>query len=120
MIGQSDCLTFPKKIDHWKYNNIDLSPLLYKEEGDPERTKYCSGSQDHGLDKVLDQELLKIAKKSLDTGAPTTGELEIQNTDRSTGTMLSNEISKKYEAEGLANNTIQKIILQYSINYVRN
>ncbi len=106
MVGQVDCLEMPNKFDHWKYKNIDLSPILYKEQGDENQTKFCSIEQNHGLDVVLDQKLLKIAKSSLESGEKVTAELEILNTDRATGTILSNEISKKYDAAGLPDNTI--------------
>jgi glutamate synthase (NADPH/NADH) large chain len=62
--------------------------------------------QDHGLDEILDRKLMKAAQPALDHLEKVNASFDIINTDRTTGTMLSNEISKKYKAKGLPDNTI--------------
>lgn len=106
MIGQADRLQVRKDITHWKYKNLDLSPLLYKEEAGPEVGLYKTEEQDHDMLGILDERLIKDAKAALDSKAKVTGEYEITNIDRTAGTMLSYEISTKYKKEGLPEDTI--------------
>ncbi|MDF2457027.1 MAG: gltB [Cytophagaceae bacterium] len=106
MIGQADRLQVRKDITHWKYKNLDLSPLLYKEEAGPEVGLYKTEEQDHDMLGILDERLIKDAKAALDNKTKVTGEYEITNIDRTAGTMLSYEISTKYKKEGLPEDTI--------------
>ncbi len=107
MVGQSDFLEPRENIDHWKYSTLDFSPILYKEPNEPGTTLYNSEAQDHGLSNVLDWKLLEHAEPALASGLSVEASMPIVNTDRSTGTMLSNEISRKYKAAGLPDNTIR-------------
>ncbi len=106
MIGRVDLLEVNKDINHWKANKLDLSPILYK----PNLPQRIVGrkimDQDHGIDKALDNELIEVAKQSLDKGKDTVGEFEIKNTNRTVGAMLSGEIAKKYGENGLNDDTI--------------
>ncbi|BDD04144.1 glutamate synthase large subunit [Aureibacter tunicatorum] len=105
MVGQAHVLKVKDNLDHWKLQRLDLSPVLYfdsKNEG----TLHNSESQHHGIDNVLDRRIIADAMNSLDTGKQVDLEYEIVNTDRSVGAMVSNEISKRYGAEGLPENTI--------------
>jgi glutamate synthase (NADPH/NADH) large chain len=106
MVGQADCLEKRENVDHWKFHKLDLSPILYKEPSSKYVGLYQSEAQDHGLSEVLDNKLLKIAKPALEMGQKVEHGFDILNTDRTTGTMLSHEISKKYKAKGLPDNTI--------------
>ncbi|MCL6523435.1 MAG: glutamate synthase large subunit [Thermoflavifilum sp.] len=106
MIGHTECLTVREDIRHWKYKKLDLSPILYKPETSEHTPLYCCESQDHGLSGVLDWKLIEMAKPALDHQQPVRAELTIRNTDRTTGTMLSNEITKRYKREGLPEDTI--------------
>jgi glutamate synthase (NADPH) large chain len=107
MVGQVQFLEPREDISHWKYSKLDLSPILYKEPA-PENMAVCNTeTQDHGLAKVLDWKLLDLAKESLEYGTPVEATLPIVNTDRTTGTILSNEITRRYKAAGLPDNTIR-------------
>ncbi len=106
MIGQVQDLEMRDDITHWKYSKLDLSPILYKEPADASTGLYKTEEQDHGISEVLDWQLLKIAQKSIDTKERVQGNFEIKNTDRTVGTIVSNEITKKYKAEGLPDDTI--------------
>jgi glutamate synthase (NADPH/NADH) large chain len=106
MVGQVDYLEKRENIDHWKFSKLDLSPILYKEPASKNVGLCKAEEQDHGLADVLDWKLLKAAKASLDAGEKTIASFNIKNTDRTTGTILSNEITKKYKAQGLPNDTI--------------
>jgi len=106
MVGQVDFLEKKENITHWKYRNVDLSPVLYKQPASEFTGLYKSEEQDHGLSEVLDWNLLKAAKPALDNQQKIFGEFLLKNTDRTTGTILSNEITKRYKANGLPDDTI--------------
>ena len=101
MVGQSQSLQVRKDIKHWKYKNIDLSTILFKETPKKEDGLFNQVKQNHNLDAILDRKLIALARPALENGEAVSGEFEILNTDRSCGTMLSNEISKVYFGEGL-------------------
>jgi len=106
MVGQVDCLETRQDIKHWKSGKLDLSPVLYKEPTSAFTGLYKQEEQDHGIDNVLDWQLLKAAKPALENEQKVYAEFKSINTDRTVGTILSNEISKKYKAEGLPEDTI--------------
>jgi glutamate synthase (NADPH/NADH) large chain len=106
MIGQADCLETRKDITHWKHSKLDLSPVLHKEFASIHTGIYHQENQDHELEKVLDWKLLAAAKPALDNKEKVQASFEIKSIDRTTGTILSNEISKKYQSEGLPTGTI--------------
>jgi glutamate synthase (NADPH/NADH) large chain len=106
MIGQVQNLEMREGITHWKYSKLDLSPILFKQPADESTGLYKTEEQDHGLSEVLDWQLLKIAQKAIDTQEHVQGNFLIKNTDRTVGTIVSNEITKKYKAEGLPDDTI--------------
>ena len=106
MIGQADNLEMRENIAHWKYKNLDLSAILYKEPGSPYMSLYCTEEQDHGLSDSLDWKLLEVAKPAIEKKEKVKASFAIRNIDRTAGTILSNEITKKYKAAGLPDNTI--------------
>ena len=106
MIGQVDALEMRDDITHWKYHQLDLSAILYKEPATEETGLYKQEEQDHGIAEVLDWQLLEKARPALDNKQRVSASFPIKNTDRTAGTILSNEITKKYKAEGLPDDTI--------------
>jgi len=106
MVGQAEDLEMREGIDHWKYKHLDLSPILYKEQSSLYTTLYCSEEQDHGLEDSLDWTLLETARPAIENNEQVKASFPIKNTDRTTGTILSNEITKKYKAAGLPDNCI--------------
>ena len=107
MIGRVDCLEADKAIDHWKRNGLDFSNILRPAEKIFENTEvYNTQYQDHGLDKALDNILIKKSKDAIETGSKVTFEERIMNTNRVVGTMLSNEVAKVWEDKGLPEDTI--------------
>lgn len=106
MVGQADRLEARDLTDHWKYSNLDLSPLLIKDPISLDTALYKQEEQDHGIENVLDRKLIELAKPALADATPLEGEFKITNQDRAVGTMLSNEISKIYLGEGLPDDTI--------------
>jgi glutamate synthase (NADPH/NADH) large chain len=106
MIGQSQHLNMRKAIDHWKARGLDYSRILHKPEAGPDIPVYNSQTQDHGLDRALDNELIHQAQPALDNGEAVRIELPVRNTNRSVGAMLSGEIAKRYGHAGLPEDTI--------------
>ena len=106
MIGQVDCLERRENITHWKYSKLDLSPILYKEPASEYVGLYKQEEQDHGIADVLDWKLLEAAKPAIEKQEKIKAAFNIINTDRTVGSILSNEISKKYRSAGLPDDTI--------------
>ena len=106
MVGQVQFLEQRKNINHWKYKSLDLSSMLHQEATDPSVAQYKQEEQDHGIENVLDWQLIADAKAALENGEKVTGEYLVNNLNRTLGAMLSNEISKKYNGEGLPAGTI--------------
>ncbi|MEM8946438.1 MAG: glutamate synthase-related protein [Planctomycetota bacterium] len=108
MVGRVDCLETDAAIKHWKADGLDLTSLLSPIETPyPDAGRYCTQGQDHGLEHSLDiRKLLDLAKPALESGEKVRAELPIINTDRTVGTILSNEICKKYGADCLPDDTI--------------
>ena len=107
MVGRVDLLKTDDAIDHWKADGLDLSPMLEPAKVIFEGTElYKTQDQDHGLEKALDNELIRLAKTALETGEKVYIEHEIININRVVGTMLSNEVAKRWKAEMLPDDTI--------------
>jgi glutamate synthase (NADPH/NADH) large chain len=106
MIGQVDSLEMRDDITHWKYATLDLSAVLYKEPASDDTGLYKQEEQDHGIAEVLDWQLVKAAQPALEKKQRVTASFPIKNTDRTAGTILSNEITKIYKAEGLPEDTL--------------
>lgn len=107
MVGKVELLKMKPNINNWKYKQLDLSPILYKEPVDETVGLYKKVEQDHGISEVLDRRLLNYAKPALEEGQSVSSIFKIINTDRAVGAMLSNEISKKYKGVGLPKGTIE-------------
>jgi glutamate synthase (NADPH) large chain len=106
MVGQVDRLAVREDLKHWKLKSVDLSSILYKEPAAPGVGIYKQEDQDHGIDHILDRQLIAQAKDALENKKAVTGEFKIINEDRAAGTMLSYEVSKRYKGEGLPEGTI--------------
>ncbi len=106
MIGQSQHLNMRRAIDHWKARGLDFSRILHKPDPAPGVGIYHSEVQDHGLDKALDNELLRLAQPALADKTPVRIDLPVGNTNRTVGTMLSGEVARRYGHAGLPEDTI--------------
>ena len=109
-VGHFEALDTTKALAHWrdaKAGKLDLSPILTMPESPfMNQDLYCSGSQDHGLDKALDNELIANAQPAITSGTRVYIESKISNVNRTVGTMLGHEVTKVYGAEGLPEGTI--------------
>jgi len=106
MVGQVKNLGLKEGITHWKHRTLDLSPILYQEPEGRYTGLHCQEEQNHGLDGVLDWKLLDAARPALEEGIAVKAAFPIRNTDRATGTLLSNEITRAYPATGLPEDQI--------------
>ncbi|MGE0606540.1 MAG: glutamate synthase large subunit [Pirellulales bacterium] len=108
MVGQSDRLDTRSAISHWKAKGLDFSAILHKPVSRPGTATYCSEPQDHGIDKSLDMtELLGLCQPALERGEKVVHDLSIRNVNRTVGTILSSEVTRRYGADGLPEDTIQ-------------
>ncbi|MFA6278283.1 MAG: glutamate synthase-related protein, partial [Pedobacter sp.] len=106
MIGQSQMLKTREIADgDWKLKYVNLAPILYKEP-DNGLPLYQTEFQDHGLESVLDHQLIEKAQPAILYNEPVFANFDVKNTDRAIGTMLSNEISKVHKGVGLPADTI--------------
>ena len=105
MIGRTDLLDTNDAIKHWKSQGLDLSPVFHQADPNGMAVRHCE-TQDHGLDKLIDNKLIKQAAPALDNKTPVQIETAICNVDRSFGTMLSGEVAKRYGHAGLAEDSI--------------
>lgn len=106
MIGQSSYLQQRTDIEHWKYNQLDLSKILFQEPNQEETGLFASELQDHGISEVLDWKLLAAAQPAIENGEKVKAAFPIINTDRTVGTIVSNEITKVYKSKGLPEDTL--------------
>ncbi len=106
MVGQSERLDMRKAINHWKAKGLDYSRLLTKPQAAEGDTVYWSGTQDHGIEKALDNELIKQAQAALEKGEKVEINVDVENVNRTFGTMLSGRIAERYGHAGLPEDTI--------------
>lgn len=107
MIGRTDKIEMSKAIDHAKASGIDLSWLLNKPDVPESVGRYCTKTQDHQLDRTLDRSvLIKLCTPALEKGDKVNATLPIGNTNRVVGTMLGSEVTRRYGAKGLPEDTI--------------
>ena len=105
-IGRVDRLDITAAVAHWKAHGLDLSPILAEPETPWPQDRYCTQSQDHGLDRALDQQLIELAAPALQRRELVRAELAISNVNRTVGTMLGHRITAAHGGEGLPENTI--------------
>jgi glutamate synthase (NADPH/NADH) large chain len=108
MVGRVDRLEPRKAIAHWKARGFDFSSILYQPDLGPEIGRFCTDTQDHGLDKSLDvTTLLELCKPAIERGEKVTGELSIRNVNRVVGTITGSAITRRWGSKGLPEDTVQ-------------
>ncbi|MEQ1640125.1 MAG: glutamate synthase large subunit, partial [Novosphingobium sp.] len=107
MVGRVDRLDMRGAIDHWKAGGVDLSRILHQVPLGDSPSLGWSGTQDHGLDAALDNELIAAAAVALDSKAPVVIERKVINVNRTVGAMLSGEVARRYGHAGLPDNSIK-------------
>ena len=108
MIGKTNKLKVTRARNHWKAKSVNYAAILHQPDVTEDIGKYCTKEQDHGLEKSLDmKKILNICKPALENGESVEAELEICNVDRVVGTITGSEITRKYGAKGLPEDTIR-------------
>ncbi len=106
LIGRSDLLDTRQGVAHWKARGLDFSRIFHSPDMPQSVSRRHVDTQDHGLDKALDNRLIELAKPALERGEKVTIETPIRNINRTAGTMLSHEVAKRYGHEGLPDDSI--------------
>ena len=105
-IGRADLLDTARAVGHWKAAGLDLAPVLHV-PGLPEgAARHRTTSQDHGLERALDNTLIQLAEGALQDGTPVVLDLPVRNVNRTVGTMLGYEVTRRWGAKGLPDDTI--------------
>ena len=102
MIGRADRLETKPALEHWKAKGVDLSKILFQPELAEGASRRAVVSQDHGLERALDVELIARASRALESQEPVEIDIPIRNVNRTVGTMLGYEITRRYGGEGAA------------------
>jgi glutamate synthase (NADPH/NADH) large chain len=106
-VGRTELLDTRPAIEHWKAAGLDLAPILHvPADLDPDTPRHRIREQDHGLDKALDNTLIQLAEGALADGTPVHLDLPVRNVNRTVGTMLGYELTRRWGGEGLPDNTI--------------
>jgi glutamate synthase (NADPH) large chain len=107
LVGRAEALDVAPATEHWKAAGLDLSPLLHQPALPAGAARRATRRQDPGLAQVLDRTLIARAAAALDRQAPVEFALPIRNTDRTTGTLLGYEVTRRYGGAGLPDDTIR-------------
>ncbi|MFH9293221.1 glutamate synthase large subunit [Streptomyces sp. NPDC017520] len=110
-VGHAELLDTDRAITHWKAQGLDLAPLFFVPELPEGAVRHRIVEQDHGLTKALDNQLIKLAADALgaetpEAAQPVRAQVAIRNINRTVGTMLGHEVTKKFGGSGLPENTI--------------
>jgi glutamate synthase (NADPH/NADH) large chain len=106
VIGHPELIDLTGALGHWKAHGLDLTPILAVPEAAPEAARHCVTAQDHGLDRVLDRTLIEACRPALDDAVPVQIAMPIRNGNRTVGTLLGAEVTRRYGAAGLPDNTV--------------
>ncbi|MEH3141997.1 MAG: glutamate synthase large subunit [Mycobacterium kyogaense] len=103
-VGHAEMLDTDLGVAHWKSKGLDLSPIFAVPPTDTERRRVRD--QDHGLAQALDRTLIQLCEGALEDAHPVRLELPVRNVNRTVGTLLGSEVTRRYGAEGLPDDTI--------------
>jgi len=109
-VGRAELLDTSAAVSHWKAAGLDLSPVLHVPELPPGAVRHRVADQDHALDKALDNTLILLAEGSLADGTPVRLELPVRNVNRTVGTMLGSELTRRWGGDGLPDDTIEVVL----------
>ncbi|MDH6193889.1 glutamate synthase (NADPH/NADH) large chain [Mycobacterium frederiksbergense] len=108
-VGHSEVLDTAPGVAHWKSRGLDLSPIFAvptDPDGSTTPQRRRLRDQDHGLEQALDRTLIQLAEGALEDAHPVRLELPVRNVNRTVGTLLGSEVTRRYGAAGLPDNTI--------------
>ncbi|MDF3051597.1 MAG: hypothetical protein K0R87_3235, partial [Pseudonocardia sp.] len=105
-VGQTDVLDVDEAVHHWKTWGLDLRPIFHKPELPDGTPRHCTKTQDHGLERALDNTLIQLSEGALRSGDTVRLDLPVRNVNRTVGTMLGYEVTRRWGADGLPDDTI--------------
>ncbi|MEP6526159.1 MAG: glutamate synthase large subunit [Nocardioidaceae bacterium] len=105
-VGAAELLNVEPAVDHWKASGLDLTPILHVPGLSEGTARRCVTTQDHGLHKALDNELVALAADALERAVPVRAQLTIRNVNRTVGTILGHQVTSRYGGDGLPPDTI--------------
>ncbi|GAA3864214.1 glutamate synthase large subunit [Saccharothrix violaceirubra] len=105
-VGHAEVLRTDEAVDHWKAAGLDLTPVFAVPETTYHTAKRRVRDQDHGLDQALDRTLLQLAEAALEDAHPVRLELPLRNVNRTVGTLLGAEVTRRFGGDGLPDDTI--------------
>ncbi|ALG11167.1 glutamate synthase large subunit [Kibdelosporangium phytohabitans] len=105
-IGHAELLDTRKAVGHWKAAGLDLTPIFHVPDLPPRASRHQVVTQDHGLEKALDNTLIQLAEGALSAGDRVRLELPVRNVNRTVGTMLGSEVTRIWGGAGLPDDTI--------------
>ena len=106
LIGHVEVLDTRRAVTHWKASGLDISPILAVPQNPYGQTMVQSVGQDHGLEEALDQQLIQLAQPAIHDGHHVSIDLPVRNVNRTVGTLLGHEVTKKWKGAGLPDGTI--------------
>ena len=107
MIGKVDRLDVREAVNHFKSKGLDFAKVFFDPPVDRAVARYHSEAQDHGLEAQIDNRLIELCRPALEDRTPVEFAYDLRNTDRTVGTMLSHELTKRHGADGLADSCIK-------------
>ncbi|KUJ54412.1 glutamate synthase [Streptomyces albus subsp. albus] len=110
-VGHAEILDVHRAVDHWKAQGLDLAPLLHVPDLPEGAARHQTVVQDHGLEKALDNELIELAADALaadspEAAQPVRAQVAIRNINRTVGTMLGHQVTRRFGGAGLPDDTI--------------
>jgi glutamate synthase (NADPH/NADH) large chain len=105
-VGHAELLETDSAVRHWKTEGLDLSPILHVPQLPADASRHCTAAQDHGLEKALDNTLIQLCEAALQEGKPVRLDLPVRNVNRTVGTMLGSELTRRWGGAGLPDDTI--------------
>ncbi len=110
-IGHVEMLDARAAVDHWKASGLNLAPILEPPAFAEGAALHQTSTQDHGLEKALDNELIAMCGPALESGEPIRGQVAIRNVNRTVGTMLGAEVTRRHGGAGLPDGTIDLVLV---------
>ena len=110
-IGHAERIDAADAVAYWKASGLDLTPILHVPEIPEGAARRNTVQQDHGLDKALDNELIALSAEALEYAQPVRAQVPVRNVNRTVGTMLGHEVTKRYGGNGLPDGTIDITLL---------
>ena len=110
-IGHVEMLDARAAVDHWKASGLNLAPILEAPAVVEGADLHQTSTQDHGLEKALDNELISMCGPALESGEPIRGQVAIRNVNRTVGTMLGAEVTRRHGGAGLPDGTIDLVLV---------